>query len=453
MKVRARPQHPSAGVHLRRPVPVRRVAARGYAALVMIEEGEWGSRIEHFLATRQISQRTMTAYRGILRRFQSWCDTEGLHTPDAVSASAMSRYYSIQVASLAPSSVSLRFGVLRTFYQWLVSEGVCSSSPLQDIKFRQPAPVIRDTLSIEQMKRLWQTATSPLDRATVALLGINSLRLDEVAKARTADLGTRENHHVLNLPNRSAVFGMPYTVLAEETFAAIMEHVGDRRHGQLLLNGHGDPLSRRSIARIVIRLGKDADLPFRVVPLTLTFSMRAISIEKGFSYAAVVTSSAEIDTRRLARWMERAPNAMDNHAALRMARLVIGTGDETQDLFMHARTILREGDAPPGVAAAFAGAVLEKHLRELVEARTGSTVEDRRAKLGRFAADLKRIKVFTASEVQLVNRIEGFRDNGAHGRFQNSGHGRRAGRPCLLSRNGFRASWILEVQRHVRITL
>lgn len=396
---------------------MRRVAARGYAALVMVEEGEWGSPIEHFLATRQISQRTMTAYRGILRRFQSWCDTEGLHTPDAVSASAMSRYYSIQVASLAPSSVSLRFGVLRTFYQWLVSEGVCSSSPLQDIKFRQPAPVIRDTLSIEQMKRLWQTATSPLDRATVALLGINSLRLDEVAKARTADLGTRENHHVLNLPNRSAVFGMPYTVLAEETFAAIMEHVGDRRHGQLLLNGHGDPLSRRSIARIVIRLGKDADLPFRVVPLTLTFSMRAISIEKGFSYAAVVTSSAEIDTRRLARWMERAPNAMDNHAALRMARLVIGTGDETQDLFMHARTILREGDASPGVAAAFAGAVLEKHLRELVEARTGSTVEDRRAKLGRFAADLKRIKVFTASEVQLVNRIEGFRDNGAHGRF------------------------------------
>ena len=101
-----------------------------------------------------------------------------------------------------------------------------------------------------------------------------------------------------------------------------------------------------------------------------------------------------------------------------MARLVIGTGDEAQDLFMHARTMLREGDAPPGVAAAFAGAVLERHLRELVEARTGSTVEDRRAKLGRFAADLKRIKVFTASEVQLVNRIEGFRDNGAHGRFE-----------------------------------
>lgn len=303
------------------------------------------------------------------------------------------------------------------FYQWLVSEGVCESSPLESLKFRPPDPVIRDTLSVEQMKRLWQTATSPLDRATVALLGINSLRLDEVAKARTADLGTRENHHVLNLPNRSAVFGMPYTVLAEETFAAIMEHVSVRWHGQLLLNSNGDPLSPRSIRRIVMRLGRDSEIPFVVFPLTLTFSMRAISIEKGFSYAAVVTSSAEIDTRRLARWIERAPNAIENHAALRMARLVIGTGDETQDLFMNARTILREGDAPPGVAAAFAGAVLERHLRELVEARTGSAVEDRRAKLGRFAADLTRIKVFTASEVQLVNRIEGFRDNGAHGRY------------------------------------
>lgn len=111
-----------------------------------------------------------------------------------------------------------------------------------------------------------------------------------------------------------------------------------------------------------------------------------------------------------------------------MARLVIGTGDETQDLFMHARTMLREGDAPPGVAAAFAGAILERHLRELVEARTGSAVEDRRAKLGRFAAELKRIEVFTASEVQLVSRIEGFRDTGptagTTGSLHRTQHGR-----------------------------
>src|ERR1019366_3755617 len=32
---------------------------------------------------------------------------------------------------------------------------------------------------------------------------------------------------------------------------------------------------------------------------------------------------------------------------------------------------------------------------------------------------------------------------------RNSGHRRRAGQPCLLSRNGFRASRMLEVQRHV----
>jgi len=115
---------------------------------VISEEAAWGSRIEHFLSTREISPRSTIGYRRDLLGFQTWCEAEGLQTPEVVSASAMSRYYATYVAEYAQASVSRRFGVLRMFYQWLVSEGVCESSPLQSLKFNQPNPVVRDTLSI-----------------------------------------------------------------------------------------------------------------------------------------------------------------------------------------------------------------------------------------------------------------------------------------------------------------
>ncbi|WP_418605963.1 hypothetical protein [Georgenia sp. SUBG003] len=119
-----------------------------------------------------------------------------------------------------------------------------------------------------------------------------------------------------------------------------------------------------------------------------------------------------------------------------MARLVVGTGDEALDYLMHAEVVLRETDLPPAAAAGFAGAALERHLRQLVlQLRGDIEVDGKAAKLTRWADQLKKEGVFTAADVQLVANIQGYRDSAAHGWMER------------VSAND--AAWVIENAREV----
>lgn len=172
---------------------------------------------------------------------------------------------------------------------------------------------------------------------------------------------------------------------------------------------------------MINRLTKKAGIGFRVTPLSLAFSMRAIALEKGFSYVGVVRAAGDLETRRLAKWVERAPNSIKDHAALRMARLVIGAPNESTYQLMQARVLLQESDSPPSVAAAYAGAVLERHLRILVE-DLGLQVKTNNPKLGTYSSVLSAHGTLSPSEVQLIAHIQGHRDYAAHGWFERISH-------------------------------
>src|SRR5665811_1622189 len=66
---------------------------------------------------------------------------------------------------------------------------------------------------------------------------------------------------------------------------------------------------------------------------------------------------------------------------------------------------------------------------------------------------------FVGSPTILINGVDPFGAAGQSPAYacrvyaQDSGHRRRASQPCLLSRNGFRASRMLDVQTHVRTCL
>jgi integrase len=376
----------------------------------------WQDRVNHYVAIRELGKESRKNYKYILHGFLRWAESERPGSTEVTAQELAGYFDALRLRGRKPVTVSYHLQILRGFFAWLVGEGHISVDPTADFSTLRQTPLARDTLTIEEMSALWRVAEDPFDRSIVGLLGINALRPDEISRALVSDLGHLDQRKILRLPSRSGIHSsLPYTVLDDSLHEAIVDQMKGRRSGPLLLR-RGAGVSRKAQAIIVARLGKAAQIPIAITPSTLTFSMRAIAIEKGFSYLGVVRSAGDMETRRLAQWVRRAPNPTADHAALRMARLVVGTGRTSEDLLVQARVLLQESDSPSGVAASFAGAVLERHLRFLTEEH-GLNVKTSNPKLGSYASVLSARRILSPSDVQLIARIQGFRDDAAHGWF------------------------------------
>lgn len=374
--------------------------------------------IHHFLMTRRVSDRSRRTYLAHLRAFASWCEDNSTTFED-VPAYMAARYFTEVRRQRKVSTVKAKYDIIRLFFSWAIQEGLRENNPVDGLQVEMPQPADRQTLTLPQIRTIWEAARTPHERAITGLLAINSMRPEELTRADISDLSTSDDYHILNIPTRTRPYESRFTVLSDEVFNEIKSDMGQRTHGPLLTTAIGERAHRRHIYRVVKHLGRRAGLPFNISPLSLTFSMRAIAISSGFSYASVVRAAGEIEPTRLAAWIDRAPDPVSDHAALRMTRLVISSGQETLDYLTHAQALLRSPDTPAAVAAAFAGAALERHLRLLVLDRSsGETTTGKRAKLGGYASRLAQLGLFSSADVQLVAKIQQIRDESAHGWFE-----------------------------------
>lgn len=378
-----------------------------------------GISFEDFVVSRPLSDRTRDLYLRRLRAFEKWCESGGLAITEVSIKDLLQYQEHLLARGAARSSINGVTGVISLYFGWLVKCGAIEASPAEGLRSLEEKRVIRDTLSLEQLRDVWAAARSPLDRAVVALMAFNGVRSDELCAADVSDLTVIDGVDVLRIPRRVGSHGFPMTVLAEEIYEAIVLHLGGRRSGPLLLAADGKRLDRGKVLRIVRRVCKSAGVPFDVTPMSLIFTMRAQAIERGFSYVGVVRATGEHEARRLEKLVGRAPQPLSHHAGVRLTRLVVGSGSSTLDLLHYAEVALEETDLPPAVATMTAGAALERHLRLLCrEMGIPITRDERSSQLSTYVAALMGAKVFTRTDHKIATAIADHRGDAAHGWFE-----------------------------------
>lgn len=381
----------------------------------MHEAAPWEDTISHFIISKRYSKNSASVSGYILNSHVRWILEQGIR-PDSVTPAQIGRYLQdLEGKGRAINTISHHFGTIRRYYEWLAGQKLIAVDPTADFQSPRVTMNVRDTFSASELTALWRATRTPYEKSVIGLLGINALKPDDVTSAMVTDMGRLEGYDILRLPKRTDAHGLPYTVLAPQVLGALLSVVDGRKSGPLL-SRRGESVSRKSLAWVTEAVARRAGITFKVSPLTLSFSMRAVAIEKGFSYTGVVRAAGDVETRRLVKWVHRAPTSIEDHAALRMARLVIGEDSETLNLLMNARVLLLESDCPPAASVGHAGAILEHHLRELCKLRDVPVLTNS-PKLGSYSASLSQRKLFRASDVQLVARIQDYRDTAAHGWF------------------------------------
>jgi integrase/recombinase XerC len=190
----------------------------------------------HLAAERNVSPHTRRAYLGDVRQFASFAGCA--NPPKRVDPARVRGYLADLHARRHPSTLGRKLAALRTFFRFLVREGVCSLDPTAGIPAPRTPKRLPRPLAVDDCVSLMEgpeSAAAPdekllRDRALVELLYGAGLRVGEVASLDVRDLDLhRGDVRVLGKGGVERVVPVP-----AEARAALSAYLAVRRAPGLL---------------------------------------------------------------------------------------------------------------------------------------------------------------------------------------------------------------------------
>jgi len=247
--------------------------------------------LRYLRAERNASPHTEKNYRNDLEQFREYLERQGIPTFASVSYEEARRYLAgLSLKEYARRTLSRKLSALRSFYMFLVREGLAESSPFALVRSPKQERKLPVFLYLEEMRELLEAPdpADPLglrDRAVLETLYASGMRVSELAALDTDSVDLASGI--------ALVFGKGskerYVPLGEYAVEAIRNYlrrarphlVKDPAQEALFLNRAGGRLTDRSVRRIVDRAVEQAALRKNISPHTLRHSFATHMLEAG----------------------------------------------------------------------------------------------------------------------------------------------------------------------------
>ena len=275
-------------------------------------------RFDEFLSLEQgSSPRTNEAYGRDLARLATWAFTQRVRDPGALTPAHLREYvYHLKDLGLAPSSIRRGISAIRTWYRFLLAEGVVTKDPSERLETPRKWRVLPDVLTAEEVDRLIAAVSldEPLafrDRAMLELAYGAGLRVSEWIGIQARDvlledlvvrvLGKGGKERLVPIGRKAAGALAMY---ARELRPVLEKGKGE---GHLFLNARGTPLTRMGAWKILRKYVELAGIEKAVTPHTLRHSFATHLLEGGADLRAVqeMLGHADISTTQIYTHVDR----------------------------------------------------------------------------------------------------------------------------------------------------
>ena len=272
---------------------------------------------EALLLQQGASPRTIDGYRRDLLRMARFVITKGARTPENVTSAILRDHlYQLKDEGLAPASMRRAISAMRTYFTFLLAEGVVRLDPSDRLEAPRRGRELPDVLSVADVQTLLATPSfdEPLalrDRAMLELaygaglrvsewigIGVADLQLDE-GLVRVFGKGSKERL----VPIGRTALGAVALYLRE--LRPRLEQGGGK--GRLFLNARGVPLTRMGAWKILQKYVAQSGIGKRVTPHTLRHSFATHLLEGGADLRAVqeMLGHSDISTTQIYTHVDR----------------------------------------------------------------------------------------------------------------------------------------------------
>lgn len=196
---------------------------------------------------------TLRSYGYILRKFVRTIGPS--RCIQAIREADISTYLVTLRATCKPSYPSLVGRIIKRFFDWLVERGDVRRTPMAGIKLRVPPPNPVPPFSDAEIHRLFEAATTPMERAIVTLLLDTGMRASELCNLTWADLDLDQG--IIRILGKGSK--IRHVALNRQPREALAAYAGQGHQNGKRLWPPG--LNHQTLHMRVQRLGKRANVP------------------------------------------------------------------------------------------------------------------------------------------------------------------------------------------------
>ncbi len=277
-------------------------------------------RIDQFLnflaVEKNASPNTLAAYRNDLAQFTSFMSrVDPGVTPEAMTKDHLVRFvaYLREEMKYKDTTVARKVASLKSFFSFLVGEGVIGADPTEQVKSPQVGKQLPRALTVEEVDELLEqparrnTPEARRDKAMLELLYATGLRVTELVSLDVNDVALESDPvtvRCVGKGDKERVLTLPPTAvdeLRQYIFHIRPRLVRNRREAALFVNRRGERLTRQGFWLILKNYAKEAGLDTAITPHTLrhTYATHMLAGGMPLRYVQDALGHASISTTQI----------------------------------------------------------------------------------------------------------------------------------------------------------
>lgn len=265
--------------------------------------------LQYLAQEKRLSVHTVTNYRRDLSQLSLFCEQQKLTSWSEIKSKNIRQFISqLHRQGLAGRSIQRALSAVRSFYRFLIREGLTESNPAIVVQAPKTEKRLPSTLDVDQMKSLLEhtnqdTFIACRDRAIMELFYSSGLRLAELAALNLRDIDFADSLvYVTGKGNKSRVVPIGNQAATSiKRWLTKRDELGFIEQTAIFITQQGRRLGVRSIQKRLSYWGKKQGISEQVHPHRLRHAFASHMLEASGDLRAVqeLLGHADISTTQI----------------------------------------------------------------------------------------------------------------------------------------------------------
>lgn len=251
--------------------------------------------LEYLEYEKKYSEHTVKGYRKDLEDYDDYIKNHKVDFKTMKYSDVTDYLISLSGLKLKSTSISRHLSSIRSFYEFLIKEGVTNNSPFKLVRGPKKEQKLPNYLQYEEFLDLVnacdETNLGIRNRMILELLFATGVRVSEAVNIKISDINFKAREiKITGKGNKTRIVYFSKVcqeVMSNYVINARQELLKGKKNDYLLINHLGNAITRRGIADVLEKLIKKSAIKHKISPHTLRHTFATLLLNEGMDIREV----------------------------------------------------------------------------------------------------------------------------------------------------------------------